>query len=163
MSADVTCPRCGRALRIPATLTDEVVTCPNCLAMLPNPHGGNRGGLEAEVRREWSAASVGLAVLIGLCVAGILLLWVGIRTTPQGGHYVGRAIVLALFLAGGFAILDLLVIVALLRFLTRKLAPSGGGIAAVGKLLGLILLLIGVMFGVVVLFFVACHAMLQGV
>jgi hypothetical protein len=160
MHSDAACPRCGRVLRVPAALTDEVVTCPSCLAMMPNPHGVRRGGLEAEVRREWSVTSVVLAVLIGLCVVGIILSWIGARATPQREQYLGQAILLALCVAGGFAILDLLVVIAIVRFAARKLTPSGSGAAAVGKALGLVLLLIGAIFGVLVLFFFACVAML---
>lgn len=157
MSTDVTCPRCQRNVRIPPTLTDEVVTCPACLATLANPHGvtGTRGrGIEADVRREWSAASVLLAVLIALCVVAIVLV---AAFLPDGGSWNLRVPVL---LAFGFAVLDVLVILAGLRAMWSW-AASGPRAESVGKVLALLLASVGVIVGVVILFVVACAALLE--
>jgi hypothetical protein len=37
MSTRLTCPGCGRALLLPADCTAELLSCPRCLARIPNP------------------------------------------------------------------------------------------------------------------------------
>jgi hypothetical protein len=37
MSTRLTCPGCGRILLLPADCMTETVSCPRCLAMIPNP------------------------------------------------------------------------------------------------------------------------------
>jgi hypothetical protein len=74
MSADVTCHRCQCRWQMPPTLTDEVVTCPACLTMLVNPHGSQKRGLEAEVRRDKGATWVILGLLALFAVIGITLM-----------------------------------------------------------------------------------------
>ena len=37
MSTRISCPGCGRSLRLPTDCTAETLSCPRCLARIPNP------------------------------------------------------------------------------------------------------------------------------
>ena len=76
MSQITTCPHCSKRLRVSEQITDKTLICPHCLADVDNPQPGfqiRAGDIDTDVKRDVSAVSLVLAVLIGLCVVGVAM------------------------------------------------------------------------------------------
>jgi uncharacterized membrane protein len=72
MPDTLTCPRCQRRLRLREDDADALLTCPRCLAYVPNPgHAGQgRSGFDRDFRLDNRGGSVLMLVLAGLLVVG---------------------------------------------------------------------------------------------
>jgi hypothetical protein len=62
MPRSVTCPGCQRLLRVPDGITTADVTCPRCLALVPNPHLGAVEAVGETPSRETSCPRCGKPV-----------------------------------------------------------------------------------------------------
>jgi hypothetical protein len=105
-----------------------------------------------EVGRGLSLTSIVLAVLIGLCIVGIIVTFVA---TPPG-HVAGLEVLVVLMYF--FAFLDVLVSIAFVRSLWRW-GLSGIRAPSTVRVLGLVGLSFATVAAVVVFFFITCFAL----
>ena len=146
MSRITTCPHCSTRLSVSQQITDKTLICPRCLAEVDNVRSTSQiqaPQLNTDVKRDLRAASIVLAVLMGLCVLGIALaIWGGMMgsgTMPSDTQ--------AGLLYYSFFALFVLVCIAIARGLVRR-----GRIGVLGG----ILLVLGTIASVVIFFFFAC-------
>jgi hypothetical protein len=155
MSDMTTCPRCRHSLR-DSRVTRGAVVCRHCDLRLedrlPDLSAPDVG---PNVRRRISVVTWVLAVLIGLGVVAVVLL-----SFQQPKAYEATAALIVAF-ALAFAYLDVVVILTTWRYVFRwwrswKESQSEAGAVA----LLLVVLIPGVIFGVVSVFFVTCWGIL---
>jgi hypothetical protein len=150
----ITCPECNARIHIPPQVGARTI-CPRCVAEIDNPDADPAAppaGVAREVGRGLSATSIVLAVLIGLCIVGIIVTYMA--TSP--GHMAGlEVLVMSMYL---FALLDVLVSIAFVRSLWRW-GLAGIRAPSAVRVLGLVGLSIATVAAVVVFFFVTCFAL----
>jgi hypothetical protein len=157
MSGLTTCPRC-RADVSHVHITERGLICPHC----QNPLAGTGlGGLAApevdtDVRRGVGPVGITLAILIVANVVGIGAAYVPLLARPNTADAIG-SLLWMLFL---FALLDLLVIIAVMRPLARWWL-KGRPIETYARYLGLLLLGFLVTLAVVIVFFTACVGLIR--
>jgi hypothetical protein len=153
MSRITTCPHCSTRIRVSEQITDRILICPHCLAEVDNAHPGfqiRAADLNTDVKRDTKVGSIVLAVLIGLCVCGIVLAFWSSRILK------GETSIAALFyMVMLFAGLDVLVSVAIIRGLVRR-RVSGIRAPSARKVLGIVFLSFGTVVAVVIFFFFTC-------
>lgn len=152
MSRITTCPHCSTRLSLSERITDKTLICPHCLADVDNPWPRSQiraADINTYVKRDLSAVSIVLAVLMGLCVLGIVVTILAPRS--GGRHDFGPLIQLAYF----FAALDAVVCIAILRGLLRW-ATSGVQSPSLARVVGIAFLWIGTIVAVIIFFFFTC-------
>lgn len=152
MSRITTCPHCSTRLSVSDGITDKTLICPRCLADVDNARPGSQiraDDINTNVKRDVSVGSIVLAVLIGLCVLGIVVTILAPRS--GGRHDFGPLIQLAYF----FAALDAFVGIAILRGLLRW-GTSGVQSPSVARVVGIAFLWIGTFVAVIIFFFFTC-------
>ncbi len=164
MSQIATCPHCSKRLRVSDQITDKTLICPHCLADVDNPRPGMQiraPDLDTDVKRDVSVGSIVLAVLIGLCVLGIALaFFVGHHSQGKGEGGLGEGIFSLLLLMNCFGALDILVSIAIIRWLIRR-RISGVREPSVGRVVGIAFLSLGTVAAVVVFFFFTCVGLIM--
>jgi hypothetical protein len=149
MSDITTCPRCRR--EVSPHVTERGLVCPHC----QNPLAGvGLEGLAApdvdtDVRRRVSLATIILVVLITANA-------VAIGAAFYALEYLDQACCFLIL----FAVLDLLVIVAVMRPFANWLQNSKR-LGDAGKLFAFVLLGLVVAVGVVIIFFTACVGLIN--
>jgi hypothetical protein len=177
MSHITTCPHCSTPFGVSERITDKTLICPHCLADVDNARPGSQiraDDINTNVKRDLSVGSIVLAVLIGLCVFGIL----GIGTVFSARRSASRVssvsesphrfsntplpadntLDLAITLMYLVAALDVLVSIAILRGLIRW-GISGLRTPSVGKVLkvlGIAFLSLGTIVAIVIFSAVTC-------
>jgi hypothetical protein len=145
----LTCPRCKRKLSLRGD-ADAFVTCPHCLAYVPNPHYADRGrsSFDRDFRLDSRASSALILVLAGLIVAGgfgLFFASLGVRPSDTG----------AVLVLGG-AVLVPVVLGSLVLYATG----ASRSFARMGPVAGTVLLtiLLGglVIVSAVIVFFAVC-------
>jgi hypothetical protein len=104
MSQVTTCPHCHSRLRMPEGVTERTQICPHCLHSVENPLAGVQpatAGINTDVRRDLSAGTIVLAVLIGLCVIGASGCVIG-ASVAEGMPYGLRGLFCSLMLVLSF-------------------------------------------------------------
>jgi hypothetical protein len=155
MSRTTTCPHCSTRLRVPDGITDKTLICPHCMADMDNPQPGfqiRAADIDTDVRRDMNIVSIILAVLIGLCVLGIVIALI----VPAKN---GDATVFLMM--SSFGALDVLVSIAIVRGFIRWGASGTRG-PSVGKVFGIMFLALGSIVAVVVFFFFTCLGLVMG-
>lgn len=158
MSHIVTCPFCSTQVRVPERNMDKTFICPRCLADVDNSWPGSQiqvANLNTDVRRDVNVGSIVLAVLIILCVIGVVAGF--LIPTPKEAYGVFVNAVPLMFC---FALLDVLVSIAIIRALVRR-SVYGTHAPSVGKVLGIVLLSLGTIVAVIIFFFGTCMALLK--
>jgi hypothetical protein len=107
----VTCPHCNAALRVDDDVGAGSITCPRCLAHLPNPAAREAavtgGGVLAisvddEARRDSRGTGCGVLFLVSLVAVGVAFgLSFGVSALGKAGRY-GDNLFIVWFLVGGF-------------------------------------------------------------
>lgn len=156
MNHVTTCPHCSKRLRVPEQITDKTLICPHCLASVDNPRPAapiRAPEIDTDVKRDVSVGTIVLAVLIGLCLLGIVIAFS--RYRAGGGRRPTDPLSFALLMAFIFSVLDVLVSIAIVRGLVRW-GTSGNRGASVGKILGITLLSLGSVVAAVIFLFFTC-------
>jgi hypothetical protein len=151
MSRSTTCPHCSTRLRVSEQVTDKTLICPHCLADVDNPQSTfqiQAADIDTDVKRGLSLGSIILAVLIGLCVLGIIMAFLALRT-GKGDFGAGISLLFC------FALLDALVGIAIVRGLIHW-GISGVRSPSVGRVIGIVFLSLGTMVAAVIFFFFTC-------
>lgn len=158
MSHIITCPNCSTQVRVPDRNTDKTFICPRCLADVDStwPVGPIRAtSINTDVKRDVSVGSIVLAVLIILCVLGVVLV-LAIASPKSSGYGSPREF----WLMFPFAALDVLVSIAIIRGLLRRgifdTRNSGFGTA-----LGIMFLSLGTIGAVFIFFFFTCLVLIN--
>lgn len=157
MSRVFACRHCSTSLNVPERFTDRTFLCPHCLGEVNNPWPGSSvqaPELDTDVKRDLSVGSWVLAILIGICVLGVLLT----LFAPRGSET--YEIEKAIWLMCAFAVLDVLVSIALIRRIVR-VGTAGVHSVSVGRVIGLVLLSLGTVVAVVAFFFATCFVMIR--
>jgi hypothetical protein len=110
--------------------------------------------LDTDVKRDISVGSIVLPILIGLCVLGIALAFLS-----SLGANGGASIVLAFTLLFLFAVLEVLVSIAIIRGMVRW-GISGVRSPSAARMLGITFLSLGTVAAVVIFFFCTCWGLL---
>lgn len=158
MSQITRCPQCSTRLRVSEQITDKTLICPHCFADMDNPRMGGQlraTNINTDVKRGLSVGSIVLAVLISLCVLGIIV-GLLIPTPPEAYGIFVNALPLMFFFAG----LDVLVSIVLIRGLIHW-SISGVRTPSVGRMLGIALLSLGSIAAIVIFFFFTCMGLLK--
>jgi hypothetical protein len=168
MAERFACPACGQGLRVPAGCDDSRLTCPRCLADIPNPAAGTfqaapplaAGGAIREapaprwvarppdvaVRRDQRGTSVGLILLAVLGGVGLLLLGLPIGLSGLESGTAAPLVVLV-------GILLFFALISAVWVYGRGPAPTGA--RGIGRVIVGTLAITGVVFAVLVLLAVA--------
>lgn len=160
MNRITTCPHCSTSLRVSEQITDKALICPHCLADVDNPQPGfqiRAADINTDVKRDMRAGSIVLAVLIGLCVLGIVVVCTraALRSTSPSIPNTPRPESLVFY----FAALDVLVSIAIIRRLV--LGISGVRAPSAGRALGIIFLSLGTIVAVTVFLFFTCLSLVH--
>lgn len=143
MSRITTCPRCSSQLRVPEEIAWKTTICPYCLADVDNPHPGSQiqaDDLNTDVKRDVKGSSIALAVLIGLCVCGILM---------------ATRLAYLVYLC----VIPLLVLSAIIRFAWKRTSDTGASTA--GRVVSVLFIVLGTIVAIVIFVFVACSIALS--
>jgi hypothetical protein len=158
MSTNVTCPECQTRLSVSENVTARTLVCPHCLTDIENPRAGPASvapNFLRDVRRDSNMTSWILLVLIGLCVAGIAMIYAH-GQGAFGNRPDSLWILPAMY---GFGILDVLVFLAAVRPLWRVLLGGLENASTVGitvRIIGAIVLTVGLILAIVIFFFAVC-------
>ncbi|GEM_PF-6991651 len=138
MSRITTCPHCSMRVSVPEGITDKTLICPRCLADVDNPQPGfqiRAADINTDVKRDVNAGCIILAVLIGLCVCGIImatrfayLVWLGV--------------------------IPVLVLSAIIHLAWRGTSSSAA--STTGRVVSVLFIVLGTIAGIVVFVFAAC-------
>ncbi len=127
MNQITTCPHCSQCIRVSEQITDKRLICPRCLADVDNPEAGSEiqaADLDTDVKQGLSRGSIVLAVLIGLCVVGIVIALLRF-------HDPFNALTLLLVSSTALAVL---LIIAIIRWMVRRSRAGNGGSIVTGAL-----------------------------
>jgi hypothetical protein len=141
MNRITTCSHCATRLRISEQITGKTLICPRCLADVDNPQPGlqiRAANINTEVTRDVKGGCLALAVLIGLCVCGIVmvtrfayLVWLGV--------------------------IPLLVLSAIIRLAWK--GTSGTALSTAQRAVSVLFIVLGTIVAIVIFFFFACAAL----
>jgi hypothetical protein len=138
MNQITTCPRCSSQLRVPEGITWKTINCPQCLAIVDNPHPGTPiqvADLNTDVKRDVKGGCIALAVLIGLCVCGILM-------ATRVAYLVY------------FGVIPVLVLSAIIRLAWK--GTSGTAVSTAGRVVSVLFIVLGTIVAIVIFVYVAC-------
>lgn len=139
MSHIVTCPRCSSQLRVSEQITDKTLICPRCLADMNNPWPTGQirfADINTDVKREVNEGGIVLAVLIGLCVLGIVLM-------PTRFAYLAY-----------FGVIPVLVLSAIIRLAWKR--TSGTAVSTAQRVVSVLFIVCGTIVAIAIFVFFAC-------
>ncbi|MHB1425266.1 MAG: hypothetical protein ACYC3I_19020 [Gemmataceae bacterium] len=157
MSRITTCSHCSTRLSVAEGITDKTLICPRCLADVDNARPGSQiraADINTDVKRDLSAGSIVLLVLIGLSVLGIAMAFF----IPASNFESAMGKISFLMLC--FFALDVLVSIAIVRGLIRW-GTSGIRAPSVGRVFGIMFLSLGTIVAVIIFFFFTCLVILK--
>jgi hypothetical protein len=138
MSRITTCPYCSTRLSLSERITDKTLICPHCLAEVDNAWPGSQiraDDINTNVKRDVSVGSIVLAVLIGLCVLGIVM-------ATRFAYLVWLGVIPVLVLSG-------------IILLAWK-GTSGSTASTAGRVVSVLFIVLGTIAALVIFVFVAC-------
>jgi hypothetical protein len=138
VSQITTCPHCSKRLRVSEQITAKTLICPHCLVEVNNPQPGIHirvADIDTDVKRDLKGGCIALALLIGLCVCGIVM-------ATRFAYLVWLGVIPVLVLSG-------------IILLAWK-GTSGSTASTAGRVVSVLFIVLGTIAALVIFVFAAC-------
>lgn len=138
MSPITTCPHCSTRLNVPEGIAYKTLICPHCLADVDNPQPGfqiRAADINTDVKNDLKGGCIALALLIGLCVCGIVM-------ATRFAYLVWLGVIPVLVLSG-------------IIYVAWK-GTSGSSVSTAGRIISVLFIVLGTIVAIAIFGFFAC-------